>query len=181
MTRRRRVGFVVALFIAAILGTATVVAVTRDEAKPNNGDATTPRAGQRAPGFELATIYGRRIDLASTYGQPTVITFGASWCHPCRREYPLLAAALRQHQSLRVVGIMEQDSPGIMANFMRDLGADWPVANDANGTVRGIYGVDGMPDTWFVQPNGTIASRVIGEIDSSTLNHHLAAILAPVR
>ena len=176
MTRRATIVSVVAAmgFLAA-----TMYVMTRSD--PASIAATAgPGVGTAAPDWTLAAIDGEPITLADSAGSPVVLAFGASWCHPCRKEYPMLETARRAHTELRIVGVMVDDVAGIMRNFMRDVGASWPVGDDRDGIVASRYAIHGLPETFFIRRNGTIAAHVTGEMSQDLLDEHLAAILAQV-
>ena len=144
---------------------------------------TTPNApsgGTAAPGLSLTTLSGGHVSLAQLAGHPVLVNFWASWCHPCRQEFPLLAATLRRYQSrgLEIVGISYQDIPGDARVFAKQEDAHWILARDDDGTVASAYGVRAIPQVFFIRRDGTIASRVFAP-SQSDLDHSVEAILAP--
>ena len=150
-----------AVSMLAILG-ATGYVVTRQE--PSTVEPTSgPKVGAAAPIWTLPAIDGATLSLSDTLGNPVVLAFGASWCHPCRKEYPMLEAARRANDQLRIVGVMHDDVAGIMRGFMRSVGASWPVGDDRDGTVAGQYAIHGLPETFFLHRDGSIAAHVTGE------------------
>ncbi len=141
-----------------------------------------PKLGSPAINFTLPTLTNGSFTLSNLRGSPTILTFGASWCEPCRREYPLFEAARSRNADLRVVGVLERDSPSLFVRFMKSVGAHWPVGiDDGRGSLAARYGVNVMPDTYFINSQGLVEGHVIGEISSTTLDTNLAAILAPLR
>jgi cytochrome c biogenesis protein CcmG/thiol:disulfide interchange protein DsbE len=144
---------------------------------------TTPNAptgGSAAPGFSLSTLSGGHVSLAQLAGRPVLVNFWASWCHPCRQEFPLLAATLRRYRSqgLEIVGISYQDIPSDARAFAKQEDAHWLLARDDDGTVASAYGVRAIPQVFFIRRDGTIASRVFAP-SQSDLDQSVQAILAP--
>ncbi|MBI3522636.1 MAG: redoxin domain-containing protein [Chloroflexi bacterium] len=135
-------------------------------------DVRSAAVGKPAPAFSLEALEGGgRIDLASYRGKVVVVNFFASWCVPCRQEHAALANAWTRYGGSGVVliGVLYQDDPSSGREFMRRLGGGWPTAIDEDGRVALSFGVFGIPETFFIGPDGIIAGRHIGPIDEATL------------
>jgi cytochrome c biogenesis protein CcmG, thiol:disulfide interchange protein DsbE len=145
--RGRAVAFVAALLLAACGG----------------GAGLPGRPGSRAPKLAGATIDGGHVDLTSYRGRPVLVLFGASYCEPCRREWPDVAAYARRHPQLKIVGVSYEDSRSIMARYTRQIGVTFPVVDDSDGTVAEGWSVHGIPQAFFVGRDGRITAHVTGE------------------
>ena len=134
----------------------------------------TPAKALRLPGLD-----GPEVDLAALRGRPVVVNFWATWCEPCVREFPLLRAAAAAHKAdrLAVVGVLTGDRPGPARDFVRAQRATWPVALDPEAATATAWGAVGLPHTWFVRPDGTLASHQLGELTQASLDRQLAEIL----
>jgi cytochrome c biogenesis protein CcmG, thiol:disulfide interchange protein DsbE len=135
--------------------------------------------GTAAPPLRLRTLDGGTLDLADLRGRPVVVNFWATWCEPCVREFPLLARAAAGHRAdrLAVVGVLVQDRPDAARAFIRQHGGGWPVGVDADRRAAGAWGVVGLPHTFFVRPDGTLAAHQLGELTAATLDRQLTAVL----
>jgi cytochrome c biogenesis protein CcmG, thiol:disulfide interchange protein DsbE len=166
---------------AALLGRAQPA--TRLEPLPPPSSASTAAQtyppGTPAPPLRLQTLDGGRVDLAALRGRPVVVNFWATWCEPCVREFPLLRQAAAKHRPdrLAVVGVLVNDRPAAARDFVRAYGATWPVGLDPAATTAGRWGAVGLPHTWFVRPDGTLASHQLGELTQAALDRQLAEIL----
>lgn len=181
------------LSLAAML--AATVAVTRTGTPTTTGgDATRlvpvptvhvyPPGQQRAPDFRLTGLDGGTVDLTAYRGRPVVVNFWASWCRPCIQEFPLLAAARARHRAdgLEVIGVLATSDARDQARaFVRGHGGRWPVGVDRGGGPAGetaiAYGVAGLPETYFVRRDGSLAVRQLGELSERSLRENLAQIL----
>jgi cytochrome c biogenesis protein CcmG/thiol:disulfide interchange protein DsbE len=137
--------------------------------------------GAPAPDFQLPALDGSGdVRLSDFRGRPVIVNFWASWCNPCRQEFPLLRQALGDHQNdrLAVVGVTYQDIPGDSRGFVKKQHATWPQGIDDNGDVARAYGVRAVPQSFFVRPDGTIAARVFGITTQTALAAPLQKLLA---
>jgi cytochrome c biogenesis protein CcmG, thiol:disulfide interchange protein DsbE len=136
-------------------------------------------AGTPAPPLRLATLDGGTVDLAALRGRPVVVNFCASWCVPCRQEFPLLKAVQSAHAGagLAVVGVVVNSPVTDARAFARDMGAGWPMGVDADHRAIGAWGVLGLPQTFFLRRDGTLASRQPGQLSRASLDAQVAAIV----
>lgn len=107
-----------------------------------------------------------------------MLNFWASWCNPCRREFPLLRDALeaRAGDDLAVVGIVYRDIASDARGFADEFGATWALALDEDSDAARAYGVRAIPQTFFIRPDGTVARRVFGLTTARGLGRHLDKI-----
>jgi cytochrome c biogenesis protein CcmG/thiol:disulfide interchange protein DsbE len=135
--------------------------------------------GKPAPKFTATDLTGKSVSLASYRGRALIVSFGASWCHPCRQEYPLLVAAAAKHgHRLAIVSVMHEDLNRDARKFVREFHARWPAINDESNAISSAYGVVGVPQTFFITPSGVVQARVFGITSHSALDPPLKRLLA---
>jgi len=142
-------------------------------------DIRTGTVGKAAAAFDLERLDGQgRIRLEDYRGRTVILNFWASWCIPCKQENPALVAVWERYRTSDVVliGIVYQDTPEAAREYTERLGNTWPSGVDADGRTGIAYGVFGIPETFFVGPDGVIAGRHIGPIDQETLINGIEAI-----
>lgn len=129
------------------------------------------------PNVTLTDLDGHRVALADLRGQPTVINFWATWCAPCRREMPTLAAAQASMPGYRFVFANQGESATIVTRFLQREGLRLDhVLIDANMDLSNYYGVRGYPTTLFVDADGHLRDTRIGELSAASLAAHLSRI-----
>lgn len=115
-------------------------------------------ASEPAPDFELPLRGGGSVKLSALRGQVVMINFWASWCAPCRQEFPILDEMYRKYQPMgfTLVGVNVESETGDAERFLASMPVSFPVAFDSENSVSGQYGVSAMPTTLLVDRKGNV-------------------------
>jgi peroxiredoxin len=187
--RRARAKSLAALAVAIIVAVgviASAFALSGDDEPASREvptDSATTRgvaeAGDAAPDFTLTTLDGGTVRLSELRGQPVIVNFWASWCQPCRKEFPVLADALAEHEAdeLAVVGVTYRDIESDSRAFVEEMDAIWPQGVDGDGAVAETYGVRAIPLTFFIAADGRITDRIFGGVSASEMDEALDELL----
>ena len=134
--------------------------------------------GRPAPDTNLAAVPGLNardgkpmpgLSTADFKGNVTLVNVWASWCVPCHDEAPLLEA-LSADTRIRIVGINYKDQPDNARRFLGRYGNPFAAAGtDGNGRASMEWGVYGVPETFIVGRDGTIAYKLVGPITEGNL------------
>ena len=176
--RRRRRGWVaVGGVVAAVALVASLLAfgLSRDPTQ-----LRSPLVAKAAPDFALPTLDGgRTVRLADLRGQVVVLNFWASWCAECRVEHPALQAAWDRFRDQGVVflGVPFQDAPSASKAYAAAVGGDWPLLADPSSSTALAYGVYGVPETFFIDARGRVASKHVGPVSYEQLIDEVSRLL----
>jgi cytochrome c biogenesis protein CcmG/thiol:disulfide interchange protein DsbE len=175
--RRRRVWLLVTGVVAAV---GLVAAFGSFGLSRDPEHARSALLGKRAPDVAMATLDGSHtMRLSALRGQVVVVNFWASWCKPCQTEHPGFVAAWDRFRDRGVVfvGVLYQDSVSRGRAFQRKWGGDWPLVNDADGRIALAFGVFGVPETFFIGPDGRVALVQVGATKYEVLTEQVTRLL----
>jgi cytochrome c biogenesis protein CcmG, thiol:disulfide interchange protein DsbE len=162
--RHKVISSLTALFVAAVV--AVSLLTSSSEPAPS---ASSPAA----PGFSLPALGGQagaKVSLAQYAGQPVIVNFWASWCDPCQQETPLLASWYKAEHGKTVLLGLDENDPGANAlKFARAKGITYPMGSDPNVTVATAYGINGLPQTFFLNGKHQIVDHVVGAVTTTSL------------
>lgn len=125
--------------------------------------------------FELTTLDGSVITIADFRGKVVVVDFWSSWCAPCKAEGPVLAETYDKWRDRNVefIGIAIWDSEGPVQEFIDRNGINYVNGIDPDGRISIDFGVSGIPEKFFINPEGEIVRKVVGPNTSKTLDNIL--------
>ncbi|MCH2538807.1 MAG: TlpA family protein disulfide reductase [Anaerolineales bacterium] len=132
-----------------------------------------------APDFTLTTFGGDSYTLSDHKGQLIVINFWASWCGPCELEADALEQAWRQYRNHGVMflGINYVDTENEALAYLKKWGVTYPNGPDIRTSISQDYRIKGVPETYIIAQDGTIAGTVIGPIEYNNLTNALDLLL----
>lgn len=151
---------------AAPVSARSTVAATQQRC-PVDG----PRGTQALPAVTLRCLTGgSAVTLTRLPARPFVINLWASWCVPCRREAPRLAAAAAAvGRQVGFLGVNTADARGAALAFLHRYGIHYPQLSDPNSDILHRLGAPGLPVTLAVNAAGRLVYQRIGEISTGQL------------
>jgi cytochrome c biogenesis protein CcmG/thiol:disulfide interchange protein DsbE len=180
--RVRRLGLagqIAGTISAALLAVVAVITLAGQDGTAG----TQPQALPTASNFTLPQLGHphRIVSLAGYAGKPVIVNFFASWCAECQTETPELARFYRQgHGSTVIIGIDANDSSAKALPWIRAKGVSYPVGVDARGLGPATaYGVNALPQTFFLDAQHRIVKRIYGAVTASDLRQGVALMDHP--
>jgi cytochrome c biogenesis protein CcmG/thiol:disulfide interchange protein DsbE len=135
----------------------------------------SPLVGRPAPPFTMTPVGGGApVTLESLRGKPVVLNFWATWCAPCMQEHPALQSAAGSRTDAVFLGVVYQDEEARIREFQRRFGSAYPSLVDPDGKTAIAYGIAGVPETFFIDPKGTIVAKVSQALSLDDIQRHLA-------
>ncbi len=140
--------------------------------------------GKPAPQFNLPALSGLGTPGLSTAdlqkGHVSLVNVFASWCAPCRQEHATLMAIARDEKlkakGVELYGLSYKDEPAKALGFLQGEGNPFQrVGVDPAGRTAIDFGVYGVPETFVIKGDGTIAYKFIGPLTPSAA----ATVLVP--
>ena len=178
MRRSARVVVIAALLIALIFwlaGCAPGNATQSPGYVSGDGTVTEWSAADRGEPLHLSgtSFEGDAIDLADYRGQVVLVNTWYASCPPCRAEAPDLVA-LDERDDVQVIGLNSRDDAATAEAFGRTFSVAYPSIDDNDGEataqLQGLVAINAVPTTLVLDGDGRVAARVVGRVESSTLD-----------
>jgi thiol-disulfide isomerase/thioredoxin len=115
-----------------------------------------------APTLRLEDMDGKLVDLASYRGRVVLVNFWATWCPPCRKEFPSLSRVrkLFKPTDFEVIAVNVGEDSDTVFSFAGS--PDFPVIFDRNSQAMATWPVKGLPTTFLVDRQGRLAMKAVG-------------------
>lgn len=175
------------LALVVILGAATIAYRTlgsgSSEQVAQESGGEEDAAPVAAPDFTVYDADGNEITLSSLLGKPAVLNFWASTCPPCRAEMPHFQAAYEELGEdvafimIDGVGSMNGETQEAGETYIQEEGYTFPVYFDTDQNAVYTYGISAFPTTYFIDADGNLVARGMGQLSEEALDQGLAMIL----
>lgn len=137
------------------------------------------------PAVRLTTLTGESVDLATLAdGQPLVVNLWASWCPPCRREMPVLAAAQQRESGVRFVFANQGEDAAAVLHYLAASSKGPKLSNvvfDPSAALGSAVGSKALPTTLFYDATGRRVDTHLGELSAASLASKLQPLRASIR
>lgn len=141
----------------------------------------SPFIGKPAPEFELPTLKNPEVTIGKQHllGDFSIVNVWATWCVMCRAEHGFLME-LAANDEIPIYGINWRDSRPEAIRWLDQLGDPYIAsAFDEDGRVGIDWGVYGAPETFLVDPAGTVIYKHLGPLDRQIWQREFVARMTP--
>jgi cytochrome c biogenesis protein CcmG/thiol:disulfide interchange protein DsbE len=139
----------------------------------------SPLIDKPAPAFDLPVLAseGRTMSKESFLGKPYLVNFWASWCVSCRVEHPAITE-LAKLKRVRILGMNFRDEVEDATAWLKHHGNPYDVnLSDLDGRVSIDFGVYAAPETFLVDPSGTIVYKHIGPLSREIIETEILPLV----
>ena len=138
-------------------------------------------AATKMPAFSLASVRdGKMVDSSVFQGKVLLLTFFATWCGPCVEEVPILVKLHTEmvDAGFSVVGMsVDQQGPGIVAQFVEKKAINYPVLLAESKTANDFGGIYGIPVAFLVNKAGNVVKKYTGFVNHKVLEKDIRSLL----
>jgi peroxiredoxin/outer membrane lipoprotein-sorting protein len=133
--------------------------------------------GERAANFTLKTLDGESVALQSLHGSVVVLDFWATWCVPCRVEFPAIEKIRSEFgEAVRFYGISDE-SPATVKEFVEEHRYKTPMLLDGNREMHRRYGIHHIPMLFVIDRDSVVRQQFIGTQNESKLREAIRSVV----
>jgi thiol-disulfide isomerase/thioredoxin len=134
------------------------------------------------PQLSLKDMQGQLHNLSEYKGKVVILNFWATWCVPCKQEMPIFVDVSRKYRDRGVVVVaasLDDDTTRkYIPQFARSFKMDFPILVDARFENMQELGLgESIPSTVFLDPEGNVAGKILGQAKRKDVLHQLDALL----
>jgi len=166
--------FIPLIVVVGFVGASFWAMKTKD---PN--DMPTALAGKAAPAVRLEPLPGAEpfFDGDLRDGKMKLVNFWASWCAPCRVEHPNLTKL--SEDGITILGVNWKDTPEKAQAFLAEMGSPYSkLGADPENKMGLDWGVAGVPETFVVDGEGRIVTRIAGPLTDAVIAEKVDPLMA---
>lgn len=133
--------------------------------------------------LKLKDLFGAEQSLSQFKGRIVVLNFWATYCEPCRKEMPDLAAIQNEYAALgvQVIGASTDelsDRPKVL-QFIKETKVNFPIWMGASAADMSRFGLgEALPGTVIIDKSGKIVKVISGVVNAADLRKQIDGMLA---
>jgi thiol-disulfide isomerase/thioredoxin len=127
--------------------------------------------GDAVPTYTGVTVSGESVTVGGE-GPVTLLNLWATWCVPCRTEFPDLQEIHEElgPRGLRLIAVsLDQGGTDRVMEFVNEMEATFAIVHDREGAIEDVYRTVGLPNTYLVDAEGKLVRSWLGPLPKGTL------------
>jgi peroxiredoxin len=165
-TRKKKQLLLTILFVF----TACVILIVflREERGSTLKSTKSIQPGHEVPDFAFPDIDGKKVSLSDHRGKVVLVNVWATWCPPCRQEMPSMQRLYEKFkgESFKILAVsIDSEGRQTVAPFMRKMNLTFTALLDQEETIRPLYGITGVPESFIIDKQGILVKKIIGPIN----------------
>ncbi len=162
-------------------GLETLPSEDKETSAPSDTAENGETAADTASDFTMLDMEGNEVKLSDFFGTPIVLNFWASWCPPCKAELPDFEEACKRYEG-KVTFLMvnltdgQRETVEVAKSYIASQGYTFPVYFDTKYEAAYTYGVSSIPQTYFINADGSLEARATGMISAAQLEKGIGMI-----
>ena len=139
----------------------------------------SPLISNESPKFTLKTFDGNNITLDDFKGKAVLLNFWASWCNSCKQESKEMESSYvkMSHKNIEFIGVNVMDDKRNALKYLQDYGGSFIHAYDPTNKIHIDYGIEGVPETFFISPNGIVTDKYRGPLTEEIIFSYMEKAL----
>lgn len=131
--------------------------------------------------FRAIDLDGHDRSLATLRGKVVIVNVWATWCGPCRREIPALAALQSKYAGkLQIVGLLQDNvSDDAARAFGASVGMNFPIVSSNFEIESRLPKILALPTTFVLDDEGRLVAMYAEQIDPAQLEREVVRLMKP--
>ena len=154
-----------------IIACVFLIVFLREKKDSSLKTAVPIQPGLKVPDFTFPDINGKVVTLSNHRGKVVLVNVWATWCPPCRREMPSMQRLYEKFKgkNFEILAVsIDSEEREAVAPFMRKMNLTFPALLDPGETIRSLYGITGVPESFIIDKQGILVKKIIGPINWAT-------------
>jgi len=171
-TKEKDFNYPVAVFIfVAVTVLVIILSLKLNDSSFKFSNQVAIKDNLPAPDFTFPGLDGKMVRLSDYKGKVVLVNIWATWCPPCVDEMPSMEKLYQKlkGENFEILAV-SIDEPGLkaVAPFMKKSNLTFPALIDSEGTIKAVYGITGVPESYIIDQQGILIKKIVGPVDWAT-------------
>jgi peroxiredoxin len=175
ITRRKAENFfnypVAAFIFVAVTVLVIILSLKLNDSAFEFSNQVVIESDSRAPDFTFPGLDGKMVSLSDHKGKVVLVNIWATWCPPCVDEMPSMEKLYQNFkgENFEILAV-SIDEAGLkaVAPFMKKTNLTFPALIDSEGTIKTVYGITAIPESFIIDKQGFLIKKIVGPVDWAT-------------